>query len=796
MADQAPSGRSTPPPVGRAPLRLTELRALAEAGQAIVQARMDEDQLYELIYAQTARLVDASSFHLGLFVADDFVIKVWVRQGRRLPGARFAGAANEGIVGWLRQNRQPLLVHDFETEMVLLPARPRYEDENPPRSAIFVPILAGETAIGSLAVQSDLPGTFDEEKLRILFIIANQAGIALVNARLYQVVERRARQLHTVAEVSRKVAAILDLDQLLIQVVQLIHERFGYYHVQVFLTAQGTGRVYFRASTDQKLNNTWRKRKRFVRIGVEGIIGWVAQQGQPLLANDVSQEERYYPDDPRLLPDTRAELAVPLIVEDRVLGVLDVQAREINAFTSEDIFILTTLADQIAVAVEDARLYQAAKDEAAISSALLEVANAVARPYHLPDLASAVARLTPPLAGVDRCTILLWQPDEATFEVLASECQPSHRLIKPVRTGLRVTAQQFPMLDLICQQRRPVTIEDVNDSDLTPPDIVQRYGAQALLGVPLIVQDEVLGALVVDEVNGPHIFSSRQIEMARGVASQLALAIENARLVLQEAERMRLGEELRVAHQIQASFLPAASPALPGYDIAHVWLSAREVAGDFYDFIPLSAQRLGLVIADVSDKGVPAALFMALARILLRVVAADRRSPARALRRVNELLLANSRSDMFITLWYGVLDPLRHELIFANAGHNPPLLLSAADGVIRLLRRHGLLLGVLGLATYTDDCVSLAPGDVLVIYTDGVIDALDESENSFDLARLQDVVRTQRSATAAQIADAIKMAVREFVGSTPQFDDLTFIVVKRLPVEHPGAVSGAAGGAA
>ena len=380
-----------------------------------------------------------------------------------------------------------------------------------------------------------------------------------------------------------------------------------------------------------------------------------------------------------------------------------------------------------------------------------------------------------------RCTVLIWDRDQAAYEVLASQCQPSSRGVQPVETGLRVTASEFPLLDRVCRERRPLWVEDVSAGDLVPAEIVKRYGTQAILAVPLIVQDEVLGALAVDEVDGPHIFSSRQVEMVRGVASQLAVAIESARLVLQEAERVRMGEELRLAHEIQASFLPATNPSLPGYDIAHVWLAAREMAGDFFDFVPLAARRLGLVIADVSDKGVPAALFMALASILVRVIAADRRSPARVLRRVNELLLANSRSDMFVTLWYGVLDPQRHELVFANAGHNPPLLLTAANGQIRLLRKHGLILGVLPSVALEDDRVPLAPGDVLILYTDGVIDPINLNEESFEMTRLQAVVQAHQAHSAAQIAEAIKAEVREFVGLAPQFDDLTLVVVKRLP---------------
>lgn len=773
-------------PIGETPLEHDELRALAEAGQAILQAQMDADRMFELIYEYASHLIDTSNFHLGLFEDADLVLRVWVRDGVRQPVARFANAAKEGIVGWLRQYRRPLLVRDFQAEMDSLPARPSYDSQHPPRSAIFVPILAGDLAIGSLAAQSFTPNAYSESDLRILFILANQAGVALVNARLFQVVERRARQLQTVAEVSRKVAAILDLDQLLTQVVNLIQDRFGYYHVQVFLIDQGSGRAYFRASSGHRLNQLWRERGRFVHIGQEGIIGWVAARGEPLLANDVLQESRYVPDDPRLLPNTRAELAVPLKVEKRILGVLDVQSTELDAFSAEDMFILDTLADQVAVAVEDARLYQRARDEAAISTALLEVANAIGRPHHLADLATTVARLTPQLAGVDRCTILLLDQTQNQFEVIASHCQPTARDAQPVPVGLKIVAADFPLIDRVIQSHSPLALDEMGDSTQIPAPITGQADARGMLAVPLIVQHEAQGVILVDGADHPVTFSSRQIEIVRGIASQFAVAMEGARLLAQEKERVRIGEELRLARLIQASFLPEAAPDLANYDVTHHWQAAREMAGDFYDYVALPDNRLGLVIADVSDKGVPAALYMSLARTLMRVVAADRRSPARVLRRVNELLPANSRSDMFVSMWYGVLDHQRNEVVYANAGHAPPLFVTAHNGRARFLRKHGLVLGVMPHAALYDGTVRMRPGDVLVLYTDGITDMSNADGEAFGNERLQQVVEANHTAHAQGIVASIHDALRQFAGSTPPADDLTLIVIKRHPTQGAG----------
>jgi GAF domain-containing protein len=376
--------------------RLAEVTALSEMGQAIVSAQLDEDDLCELIYQQASKIVDTSSFHLGLFDNDDYVLKISVRDNVRQADRTFPMAGDEGIVGWLRRSKLPLLVEDFQREMDTLPAQPRYNSEHPPRSGVFVPLIARNEAIGTMSIQSSRPAAFSQDHLRLLSVIGNQAAMAIEKVRLYEAEQHRIRQLALVDNVSRKVASILDLDVLFAQIVNLVRETFGYYHVNIFSAAPDSTGLVLEASTNPEF-----ERKRLHLSTGQGIVGWVAQEGQPLLVNDVGQDARFLYE--QSLPETRAQLAVPLKVESRVLGVLDVESDRTDTFTQDDLFIQQTLAAQVAMAVEDARLYAAQREEAWITAALLQVAEATSKLSNLSDVLTTVVRLTPMLTGVDRC---------------------------------------------------------------------------------------------------------------------------------------------------------------------------------------------------------------------------------------------------------------------------------------------------------------------------------------------------------------------------------------------------------
>jgi sigma-B regulation protein RsbU (phosphoserine phosphatase) len=332
-----------------------------------------------------------------------------------------------------------------------------------------------------------------------------------------------------------------------------------------------------------------------------------------------------------------------------------------------------------------------------------------------------------------------------------------------------------------------VDLQDLDEA----PEMVLAWNRDSTLALPLATKGELFGTMIVELGGSDQRFLRRGLSILSGIAGQAAMAIENDLLLQEAAEQERMKQELAVAHRIQASFVPDCCPAVSGWDLAPIWRSARQVGGDFYDFVPLPASgenqrldgsRMGLVIADVADKGVPAALFMALSRTLVRTMAIDGRPPAAAIARANDLMLADASSGLFVTLFYAIIRPEEGEVTYVNAGHMPPLVVRAADGAVEELRVPGMALGVLPSTQFQewkDRKALLEPGDVLILYTDGVTDASGSEEQRFGLERLRQVVSTHRHLSAAELADTIHEAVENFVGGAPQIDDFTLLVAKR-----------------
>jgi sigma-B regulation protein RsbU (phosphoserine phosphatase) len=267
----------------------------------------------------------------------------------------------------------------------------------------------------------------------------------------------------------------------------------------------------------------------------------------------------------------------------------------------------------------------------------------------------------------------------------------------------------------------------------------------------------------------------------RDSSGQLLGAIESVRDMtsIRKAEKTleQSRAELRIASDIQRSFLPERVPPVRGFDLAATSISAMEVGGDFYDFIP-GNERMGMVIADVSGKSIPAALFMALSRTIVRANATHHEKGTEVLQDANDMISADSRSGMFVTLFYGVLDEQTKSLVYANAGHPPPLLMRKGEDRFRALEVTGIALGVVEGMKYEERQIDLLPGDILVLYTDGVNEAINDREEQYGLARLCRTVRGSRDLSAQGILDAILKDIALFAGDQAQFDDITMIVLK------------------
>ena len=306
--------------------------------------------------------------------------------------------------------------------------------------------------------------------------------------------------------------------------------------------------------------------------------------------------------------------------------------------------------------------------------------------------------------------------------------------------------------------------------------------SRAVVAAPILDMEskEPLGGICLSLRRDPGAAASL-MPAVQSLGAQIASALNSAKVYGQALAHERVAQELALAGQIQANFLPDELPDVRGWQLAAMLKPARETSGDFYDVISLPHGRLGILIADVTDKGMGAALYMALSRTLIRTYAVEYGTqPELVLSAANRRVLADARAGLFVTVFYGVLDPATGTLTYCNAGHNPPYFISAQSGnAVQELHRTGIPLGILDGASWTKGSVDLAPGDVLVLYTDGVTEAQNAQEAFFDEERLLEVVQTNLGNSAQSMQDALMAQVTTFVGNAPQSDDITLMVVVR-----------------
>ena len=444
----------------------------------------------------------------------------------------------------------------------------------------------------------------------------------------------------------------------------------------------------------------------------------------------------------------------------------------------------TTFASYAAVAIENARLYDAAQEQAYASAALLQVAQAIVSLNDLGEILGTIIRIMPILVGVQRAALYEWDKEKQIYrpsqEYGLDEQDASSFWERTFAPG------EFAFLDLCrdhsgmlaCQLDEArglsawLTVDTARDVNLGSP-------GSLLFAMPIAVKEDLYGVMIIEEAASGLRFRTRRLEIITGIAQQAALAIQNDLLQKEMVVRERLETEVQLARQIQQTFIPEFLPEFENWELAARWKTARQVGGDFYDVFDLPNNKLGLFIADVADKGVPAALFMALTRTLVRAAVLETDSPAAALRRVNELLVPDTRQGMFVTAVYAVLDMNNNELTYVNAGHNPPLWIKNAGGIERLTRT-AIALGAFIDHPVEERTIRLETGDNIFFYTDGLTESFNNEGEFYGEARLTDSITASECGSAHDLMDAVEKALLEFVQDMPPADDLTMLVLRRV----------------
>lgn len=469
--------------------------------------------------------------------------------------------------------------------------------------------------------------------------------------------------------------------------------------------------------------------------------------------------------------------SAPLRSGKETLGILNVAGPTWESFDPRALELLSNAGGQIGVALERARLYDALRAQRIDEQrALLDLSRQLLETSDLGELLALVALRTAELGDAEACAVLLAGDRPGRWEVregLGWREDPAGQLWTCDGAG------DGPDQDILCRamntQRMETSILNRKDETSSRREWFKREGFRSLAVLPLIAAGRTVGGLLLARREEAP-FEEDTVRFLRLIADHASLAVEKARLHQEALERQRLEEELSVARHIQHSFLPSSLPDEPGWEFAAGYRAARQVGGDFYDSFRLPDGRLGLVIADVMGKGVPAALFMAMARTTLRSTALSGRDPAATLRRANELILKDSSAEHFLSAFYAAVDPGNGSVEYALAGHNRPLLIRTEGEVIELEGR-GRILGAFDNVPIDLRRIKLEPQETLLLFTDGIPEAQDREGRFFELERLRRAASSSHS--AQEVVDSVLAAVSEFQGDQTQGDDITLLAARR-----------------
>ncbi len=358
--------------------------------------------------------------------------------------------------------------------------------------------------------------------------------------------------------------------------------------------------------------------------------------------------------------------------------------------------------------------------------------------------------------------------------------EPMKTLVRTIMTSAGQEPYHFnqSLLGWMQLHRVPITLNAPRE-DARFQGVRWDESVQSLLCVPLMIKGEVRGVLTMYNKRVDGGFTDDDQRLLAIIAGQSAQVIENARLYETERTLLHMQEEVRLAGRIQAELLPHGPPDVPGYEIAGRTIPAQDVGGDYFDFIPMNGDCLGICLGDVSGKGLPASLLMANVQATLRSQSLINAPPQLCIQRANTLLLQSTSADKFVTLFYGVLNRAHNTLTYVNAGHEYPYLFTSTNEPTRL-STGGAPLSIIEHFPFEEQTVTLQPGDVLVVFSDGVTEAMDAQFAQFGQERLGELLPECRNASPSAIIDRIVAEVRQHAGTAPQNDDITMVVVKRL----------------
>ncbi|MBE0448098.1 MAG: GAF domain-containing protein [Actinobacteria bacterium] len=718
------------------------------------------------IVRRTIQLADADVGAIGLY--DKKTDTLAYQHVYRLPDSlmKVRIKTGEGVTGDVIKTKRPILINDClsypRASVELLDCRVR--------SVIVAPLMVEDRLIGTLMVGhlSDVR-KFSGNDLTLIEAVGRQAAIAIENSRLFEETKERARRSEAANQISRIFSSTLELSEVLHLVINEISRAIGTEAGGIFFYQPNEDKFYGQMGygpAHERVRDIVEEARTF-RLAADAV-----KTKEPVLIKDAKVDPRIpfkYVD----IFGLRSVLTLPLIVKDKVSGVIALAHTDLeHEFDEDQIEFAKSVALQAAIAIENARLYDRSRQSAKEAGLLLEATDTLTSALDLREVLQRLGRVATVITGLTRGSIQFYEPETEEIRFVASIGQPNFE----VSTGISLSDMGDP-LSSIYEQKRTVVIDDFYKN--TPlKDFASKLDIKSMLGVPIVLRDEIIGGLFLDIPGERVSFAPSQIRLAEAIAREAALAISNARLY--ERIKDAYERERYVADVLQRSFLPERLPQIPNTDLAVFYASASEVArigGDFYDFIDLSGSLIGLAIGDVSGKGIEAASTTALAKYTVRSFSYQAKHASTTVELANKVISRDIEPGTFITLIYAVYDWQSGRVLIANAGHPHPIHYAADYGKAHLVENLNAAFGVLPELIYSEAVDRLAGGDLLVLYTDGLIEARRGSE-FYGTERLMQVIEENAGLSAENIVARIIDDVNAFARGQLT-DDIALSVLKR-----------------
>ncbi len=566
----------------------------------------------------------------------------------------------------------------------------------------------------------------------------------------------RSELLDFLLEVTTAMGSTLDLDQLLANVAEIVRRVVPFELFAILLYSERRQDLRIRYAVghrDEVVKNL------SVALG-EGITGAAALQREPILVSDVRRDDRYL----NALDAVRTELAVPMLARNKLVGVIDIQSTRVDAYTEHDRALLRLIASRVGVTIDNARLYRRVERQNRTLRTLTRTSQEFSSILDLDELLGKLAATMRSLINYDAFSILLVDESAQVLRYRFSQRHDQRVDIDNIPLGKGITGAS-------AESREAVR---VHDTATDPRYIASHPDIRSEVAVPLIVQDRVVGVMDL-ESDRLAFFTDDHMRTLAMLAPQIASSVENARLYEELATReRRMQEDLLAARELQTWLLPTEAPEFHGLEIAVGLRPAREISGDIYDFFEHSNEHASLAFGDVSGKGAAAALYGALVSGLLRTLAPRRRSPAVLMKALNDALIQRKVEARYVTLLVMLWHPHSGSFNMANAGAIPPMV--CRRGEILRPRVEGVPVGMLPDRDYEEVVFQTEPGDLILLYSDGIPDHLDAAGEEYGRRRLAEVLTSTAHLPAQKVADAIFADLDRF--NTEAYDDQTLVVMK------------------